>query len=169
MFDLVTSHDFYAMLVQDFDDFMDEQSSARRALHCAVTAYHLHEWVWGDWLAKDYDTWKALGIRDKDSFLAWIDDTCPWFPIIQRLANGTKHFIRDQDFGAKKIGGYGQGPYGVGPYGQSYLLIESGEGAAEHQYYAAASLLEVVVRFWRDFFIKYRPIASLPVSKHHVD
>jgi hypothetical protein len=77
MFDMVTSHDFYAMLVQDFNDFMNEQCSARRALHCAVTAYHLHEWVWGDWLSKDYGTWKALGIRDRDSFLAWIGHVCP--------------------------------------------------------------------------------------------
>src|ERR1700685_962214 len=101
MFDIATSHDFYAVLVQDFDDFMDNQSSSRHALHCAITAYHLHEWVWGDWLKTDFDTWKALGIRDKESFLAWIDHACPWFPVIQSLANGTKHFIRDQDFESK--------------------------------------------------------------------
>ena len=38
------------MLVEDFDDFMAEPHSIRRAWHCAITAYHLHEWVWGDWL-----------------------------------------------------------------------------------------------------------------------
>jgi hypothetical protein len=162
MFDLVTSHDFYAMLVQDFDEFMDEQSSARRALHCAITAYHLHEWVWGDWLAKDYGTWKALGIRDRDAFFGWIDHVCPWFPVIQNLANGTKHFIRDPGFESKKIGGFGR-DFGVA-FGQGYLLINFGEGAAEHQYYAASTLLEVVLRFWRDFFLKYRPIPNLPVS-----
>ena len=46
MFDLVTAHDFYAMLVEDFDDFMAEPHSARRAVHCAITAYHLLDWVW---------------------------------------------------------------------------------------------------------------------------
>ena len=63
MFDLTNSRDFYAILVEDFDDFMAEPHSARRAVHCAITAYHLHEWVWGDWLKHDYDVWKALGIR----------------------------------------------------------------------------------------------------------
>jgi hypothetical protein len=33
MFDIVTAHDFYAMLVHDFDDFMEKPSSARLALH----------------------------------------------------------------------------------------------------------------------------------------
>lgn len=169
MFDISTSNDFYAVLVQDFDDFMDNQSSSRHALHCAITAYHLHEWVWGDWLGTDFNAWKTLGIRDKDSFLKWIDGVCPWFPTIHALANGTKHFIRNQNFDSQKIQGFGQGPFGIGPYGQGYLLIDFGEGAAEHRYKTARDLLEVVLRFWRDFFMKYRPASNLPVSKHHVD
>ena len=48
MFDLVTAHDFYAMLVQDFDDYMAEPHSARRAVHCAIAAHHLCDWVWHD-------------------------------------------------------------------------------------------------------------------------
>ena len=94
MFDISSSQDFYAMLVQDFDEFIEDQQSSRRAIHCAITAYHLHEWVWGDWLGTDYLTRKALSIRDKESFLAWIDKACPWFSSIQALANGSKHFIR---------------------------------------------------------------------------
>ncbi|MBW9089834.1 hypothetical protein JNB91_18635 [Rhizobium wenxiniae] len=53
MFDILSARDFYSMLVDDFDDFAVEPHSARRAMHCAITAYHLHEWVWGDWLSKD--------------------------------------------------------------------------------------------------------------------
>jgi hypothetical protein len=95
MFDIKTVDDFYAVLVADFDDFMDEPASARRALHCVITDYHLHEWVWGDWLKRDIETRKALGIRNKESFLAWIDRACVWFASVQNLANGTKHFIRN--------------------------------------------------------------------------
>ena len=51
MFDLVTAHHFYAMLVEDFDDFMAEPHSARRAVHCAITAHHLLDWVWHDQIA----------------------------------------------------------------------------------------------------------------------
>jgi hypothetical protein len=129
MFDLTNSRDFYAILVEDFDDFMAEPHSARRAVHCAITAYHLHEWVWGDWFKHDYDVWKALGIRDKDSFRSWIDGKCVWFLAVEELANGTKHFIRDQGFETMRIGGYGQD--WVPPYGKGYLLIDYGEGAGE--------------------------------------
>jgi hypothetical protein len=34
---------------------------------------------------------------------------------------------------------------------------------------AAEDLIEVVVRFWRDFFRLYRPSTALPVSRHHID
>jgi len=41
---------YLAKLEADFADFMKERGSERLALNCAVTAYHLHEWVWHDWL-----------------------------------------------------------------------------------------------------------------------
>jgi hypothetical protein len=79
MFTIGTSRDFLWKLEADFDDFMKEPYSTRLAVNCALTAYHLHEWVWGDWLKTDYATWKTLRIRDKESFLTWIDKACPWF------------------------------------------------------------------------------------------
>jgi len=45
----------------------------RHAINCMLSAYHMAEWIWGDWLQTDYATWKALGIRDRESFLAWVD------------------------------------------------------------------------------------------------
>ena len=82
MFDIITSRDFLAKLEADFADFEKEPGSARLALNCAITGYHLHEWVWGDWLKTDYAVWKALKICDFESFLAWIDTACPRFPVI---------------------------------------------------------------------------------------
>jgi hypothetical protein len=104
MFDIITSRDFLEKLEADFDDFMKEPYSARHALNCAITAYHLHEWVWGDWLKTDYATWKTLGIRDKDSFLAWIDKACIWFKTIQDLANGAKQFGSSENLKAERVG-----------------------------------------------------------------
>jgi hypothetical protein len=49
LFDIVTSYDFLAKLEEDYDDFVKEPHSSRLALNCAITAFHLHEWVWGDW------------------------------------------------------------------------------------------------------------------------
>jgi hypothetical protein len=46
MFDINNSKDFYAKLVADFDDYMQNLDSARHAVNCAITAYHVHDWVW---------------------------------------------------------------------------------------------------------------------------
>lgn len=157
MFDITTCRDFHKKLRADFDDFAKEQASARLALNCIVTAYHLHEWVWGDWLKTDHAAWKELGIRDKESFVAWIERECPAFRIVQDLANGAKHFVREQSVGTSHVGGFGMGPYGVGPFGASYLLIDYGADAGEPRYKTARDLIESVVTFWNGFFERYPP------------
>ena len=164
MFDITTYRDFHAKLKADFDDFVKEPDSARLALNCIITAYHLHEWVWGDWLKAEHTVWRTLGIRDKESFVAWIEREWPAFKTMQDLANGTKHFIRDQAFQTRRVGGYGMGPYGVGPYGKSYLLIDYGALAGEQRWKTAQDLIEAVVKFWNQFFeqhcTKAEPSAS---------
>lgn len=213
MFDITTPEEFYAMLVEDFDEFMDEPHSPRRALHCAFLAYHLHEWVWGGWLKNDEATCKALGFSDRKGFLRWIDTHCVWFGFVQEIVNGTKHFRPANGFETARVvaapfaldqptAGFDQGAWDgpvryvsgelpVGHDGKGYLILDLGdptavlaeEGAAwnsaiedesdvvpvpELQYLPAAHLLEVVTRFWRDFFRIYRPASNVPVSKHHV-
>ena len=110
MFNIQTASDFCSMLVEDFDDFVKEPHSARRAMHCAITAYHLNEWVWGDWLAKDKAARDTLGItaHDKKLFLRWIDRQCVWFRIAQDLANGTNHFARETGLETVFVSGFGR-------------------------------------------------------------
>ena len=160
MFDIVTAEDFHLKLRADFDDLLKEPHSTRLALNCIITAYHLHEWVWGDWLKKDRALRKSLGVKDKKSFLDFIVRASPWFSAIRDLTNGTKHFVRNAGFATMRVGGYGQGPYGIGPFGEPYLLIDYGEGAAEHRWKTAIELIEVVVRFWAEFFDRYHPTAA---------
>jgi len=162
MFDIITSHDFLAKLEADYDDFKEQPDSARHALNCIITAYHLHEWVWGDWLKADHATWRNLSIRDHDSFKEWLDANWPGFSVTQSLANGAKHFIRQAPVGTERVAGYGCGPYGVGPYGQPYLLIDYGATAA-NRWQTAEQLIDDAVTFWRDFFKTHQQI-SLPIA-----
>src|SRR5205085_1322846 len=55
------------------DDFVEQSGSPRHAINCMLSAYYMAEWIWGDWRQTDYATWKALGIRDRESFLASVD------------------------------------------------------------------------------------------------
>jgi hypothetical protein len=50
MFDINNSRDFYQKLLQDFDDYMEQQDSVRHAMNCAITAHHLADWIWGDFV-----------------------------------------------------------------------------------------------------------------------
>jgi hypothetical protein len=60
MFDIETSEDFLNKLEAEYADFKAQPDSTRQALNCIMTAYHLHEWVWGDWLKTDHETWNRL-------------------------------------------------------------------------------------------------------------
>jgi hypothetical protein len=191
MFDLVTAHDFYAMLVEDFDDFMAEPHSARRAVHCAITAHHLLDWVWYDQIDSQAKFRKEFGVKCLKEFAAWVDSRSVWMSFIREIANGSKHVRGRQTFDTMRVvtapfsfgtvhAGwnqgvwdgpvrYVQGPLPVGPDGKGYLLIDLGGDAAEHRWLPAGHLLEVVVRFWRDFFRLYLPTPEIQASKYHVD
>jgi hypothetical protein len=193
MFDIVTPRDFYAMVVQDFEDFMDEPHSARRAMHCAISAYHLHDWVWAGGLAKNDALREELGIaRNKGEFVAWCTRMTWHFAIVQDLANGSKHLRPTSGVEAVKVGappfmwdtltaGWGEGHWDGptkfvkaegpwGPKGQGYLMIDLGPGDEVHRYQPAAHVLEAVVRFWRNYLRRY-DAANGPVlnSPHHPD
>jgi hypothetical protein len=191
MFDLVTAHDFYAMLVEDFDDFMAEPHSARKALHCFITAHHLLDWVWHDQIASKADLRARFGVQSLKDFAEWVDSRSVWMTFVHEIANGTKHVRGKQTFDTLRVvaapfmfdtvhAGFDEGAWDgpvrhvqgstpVGRDGKGYLLIDFGEEAAEHRWLPGGHLLEVVVRFWRDFFRMYLPVPEVPASRHHVD
>lgn len=157
MFDIVTSLDFLSKLEAEYIDFKAQPDSARYALNCIMTAYHLHEWVWGDWLQTDYEAWRKIGgIRDRDSFKMRLTQLWSGLAVAEELTNGTKHFRQSDRFEeatvqTKRVAGYGSGPYGVGPFGRPYLLIDYGSGL-ETRYQTAERLIDEAVSFWRAFF-----------------
>jgi hypothetical protein len=164
MFDMVNSRDFYQKLVEDFDDFMSNIASARHAMNCAITAHHMADWVWGDFVKGDEALKLQLGVRDKDGFMQWIDGQTVWYSLVQSISNGSKHFIRKTAGGTQKVEGYGMGGYGQGPYGKSYLAIEV--SPTDPKNLEVSMLLEVVIRFWRDFLRKHGPYkGNLPEGK----
>jgi hypothetical protein len=166
-------------LEADFEDFEKAPHSARIALSCALSAYHLHEWVWGDWLKSNSALQRALGIESRASkdrrlgFLKFIEGACPWFLTIQEIATGAKHFCRPS-FETLQVGavpfifdipnaGFDEGAFdGPLPYDRDMayngrLLLDYGPGADSHRYYPVLTIFDAVVRFWREFFARYHP------------
>ncbi len=164
MFDINNSRDFYQKLLEEFDDCIGQQASARHAMNCAITAHHMADWVWGDFVKGDAALKAKLGIKKKDDFMAWISKTNIWYDLVQAISNGSKHFIRENAQGTVKVEGFGMGGFGQGPVGMSYLAIQVSE--TDPKNLPIAHLLEVVVRFWRDFLRLYSPYASdMPVGQ----
>jgi len=165
MFDINNSRDFYQKLLEDFDDFMGQQDSARHAMNCAITAHHMADWVWGDFLKSDDALKTKLSIKSKDDFMRWIDTQTIWYGLLQGISNGSKHFIREQAKGRVKVEGWGMGGYGEGLFGSSYLAIGVNAGTEVWQSIPLSMLIEVVVRFWRDFLRTYGPYDPLPAGR----
>jgi hypothetical protein len=163
MFDINNSRDFYQKLLEDFDDFMQHLDSARHAMNCAVTAHHMADWVWGDFVKGDAALKANLGVKDKNDFMAWIDGQTVWYGLVQSISNGSKHFIRDNAKGTQKVQGFGMGGFGQGPYGMSYLAIEVSPTDPKNM--EVSMLFEVVIRFWRDFLKRHGPYNPLPKCK----
>jgi hypothetical protein len=192
IFDILTHIDFYNMLVDDFDDYMREQHSARRAFHCILEAYHLREWVWHDHIENNQALKDALKTSTEGDFNSLVDRTFPWFPYLKDLTNGSKHYqARNQGFEAYRVAatplsfdtvgagfdpGAWNGPIrhvsGSLPAGQDnkgYLMFDFGDGAGEHRYTPVLHVVEAAVRFWRNTFRNLHPGASIKSSAHHVD
>jgi hypothetical protein len=115
MFDINNARDFYQKLLEDFDDYMQRPDSARHAMNCAITAHHVADWVWGDFVKGDASLKAKLGIKKKQDFMAWIDGQTVWYGLVQSISNGSKHFIRENAKGTQKVQGYGMGGFGQGP------------------------------------------------------
>jgi hypothetical protein len=93
-----TATDLLEKLEQEITDFRSSKClSQRHALNAVWTAYHMHEWVWGDLLKSDRATQQGLGLcpsgtrASKEDFIAYLDTNCPAFVDAQALTNASRH------------------------------------------------------------------------------
>lgn len=161
MFDIEDSIGFYRLMVENYDDFVENSGSSRHAINCAISAYHIAEWIWGDWLHSDYAVWRKLaGVRDRDSFKAWIDQETPFFTVVKDLANGSKHFA-SKIRRTKSTGTYVDNDYVEPGYQEQYLEVE-----VDGSWIEAIIVVEEMVVFWERFLKTHRPQAVLPQPRN---
>jgi hypothetical protein len=73
------------------------------ALNCAITSWHMCEWVWVGITAHDRhsrDIAAVLGVTgramDEKDVVAWALRECPSLEVCRSICNGTKHVISDR-------------------------------------------------------------------------
>jgi len=94
-FEIKTAGQFLRKLEEDYRDFEAKPLSSRFAINCAMTAWHLREWVWAQQLkgnSGEQNRKFSRAFKDFKEFDAFLFDVCPEFHILQAICNGSKHF-----------------------------------------------------------------------------
>lgn len=86
-FDIKSSKDFLQKLIEDHEEFINNSTSSRIALNCAMTAWHLTEWIY-----HEYHELLKTEFSSLTAFQTKMKEKCPSLQIMHDLANGTKHF-----------------------------------------------------------------------------
>jgi hypothetical protein len=151
-FSITTPAALLQKLLQEQQDFTRENClSERHALNAAMTAYHLHEWVWGAFLKRRTDVQMALqfprkGHATKADFLAWLKKQCPALVQAEQITNGTKHYCSGIQTGAHQ-GVFQRSVFQSNAFDVSYLWVER-NGTPQR----AEEFISELVKFWTSFF-----------------
>jgi hypothetical protein len=153
-FNITTPSGLLEKLLQEQDDFTRENCvSARHALNAIMTAYHLHEWVWGAFLKHRPDVQASLqlppgdnGRVTKDCFLSWLEKQCPAIAEAQQITNGTKHYHSRILTGAHE-GAFQRSAFQADAFDVPYLWVE--RNGHEQR---VEDFVNELAEFWTSFF-----------------
>jgi hypothetical protein len=82
-FDIETADDFFREIVlPEYDEFLEANSSARHALLCIMVAYHMYEWVYHTEFSKSDFLQSKRGQNEIGDYL----------DVARKVTNATKHF-----------------------------------------------------------------------------
>jgi hypothetical protein len=157
--DLTEPRHLLTKLSLEIDTLAAEPRDSYAAINALRDAYHLREWIWHGRLEQDPALQaKIMGASGSES--KWNDHvnlSCPDFPLIRELCNGSKHFERDprDKVEANHQAGYG-GPifaYGTGVlgYGDNGIFVQVGAG----RIVSVMHLLESARYFWIKLFERF--------------
>ena len=157
---LRTCADFWReIVVPDHEESGADLANLRRALHSAITLFHVHDWVFTEHRAKVCQAFSIDPIvRKAARFADELEKINPDFALIRSVANATKHLGLD---GQRRVPnaannaantvvgttGYGEGGYGKGPYGGGPRVILEGSGGAILEF---SDISQSVRKMWED-------------------
>jgi hypothetical protein len=149
-FGITTAKQFLEKLHKEQNDFIRSLClSARHALNAIITAYHLHEWVWGECEKRD-DLHNAWGANSLEAFKKYVAAQCPALEDARNVTNGTKHFEKKPIETGRHEGTFQPGAFQDNAFDVSYLWIDRGDKQQR-----AEDFIDELVKFWDQFFAKY--------------
>ncbi|WP_213737059.1 hypothetical protein [Bradyrhizobium sp. dw_411] len=143
MFDIRNSADFYRKCLDDYSSLLFNPSYAGFAINCAMSSYHLAEWIWGDWLKTDHVLKARLKVKSCDDFKGWVEAQCPFFKTVQSIANGSKHFNRNVSGNTAKMEGVAEDE----GFERDHLVVLTDDNTMR----SIEDMIQVLLTFWHDF------------------
>jgi hypothetical protein len=145
-FGIQTSKDFLKKLLEDYEEFKLNPLSSRIALNCAMTSWHLSEWIFNEYKI-EFD----LKYNNITSFQNEVKKSCSSLQIMHDLANGTKHYYLTRHNPIVSESNIHEGAYSR-EYSREfdisylYLLLKDGSKLIFDDE------IEKVVNFWKEYF-----------------
>ena len=139
-FNIKTSIDLFKVFKEDYSDFKSNDTDSRKAIHCALTAWHLVEWI-----RIEFHSQKGL-----IDFQNELKQKCPSLQIMQDISNGTKHTIITKYPSKIKNTSTQDGSFSnafSSAFDISYLAIELNDGSMV----SFKDEIENVIKFWTNY------------------
>ena len=99
------------ILVPDFDDFMKQIDDLRKAFHCAISLFHMCDWIYVAYQSEISSTFTytdrhgaTQAVSDERSFANALRDLYREFELVRGIANSAKHLK------LRGIGGHADSP-----------------------------------------------------------
>ena len=138
------------IVVPDYNDFTANIDDLRRAFHCAISLFHLSDWVYVAHKAHidaNFTFRERHGVArpDERTFANALGDLHPDFDLIRGIANSAKHLVltnrRPHPAAPSHAAntrvqstGFGEGGYGMGPYGGTPRVMLEGPGGQDREF-----------------------------------
>jgi hypothetical protein len=140
------------IVVPDYNDFVMRIDDLRCAFHCAISLFHLSDWVYvahkayidANFIFRDKDG-IVRSVTDKKTFANALGDLHPDFDLIRGIANSAKHLVltnrRPHPAAPSHAAntrvqgtGFGEGGYGMGPYGGTPRVMLEGPSSQDREF-----------------------------------
>ncbi|MFN8437327.1 MAG: hypothetical protein U0V72_06750 [Cytophagales bacterium] len=166
-FGIINSEQFLEKLLSEYEDFDKNPISARHAINCALTAWHLTDWIYQEHsIIKDNfkdsektkekngitERIKISGLKKFQDHL--INQKCKELSYMRDISNGSKHcLLRNTEIKGKTlkyIGNYSFKDYSRKDYNVDRFIYEDGNGVKQN----FEDALLTVIEFWKNFILQ---------------
>lgn len=156
---------------KDFEEFVKNDGDVRAAFHCAISLFHLHDWVYRAHKAHIDATYTFLKngkperVSKASEFANALSDRHADFELIRGVANSAKHLRLDGSNKSRpappentpidaantfaQSAGWGEGKYGEMKWGGAPTVMLEG---ANNNHLVLSKLAASVKKMWDDLF-----------------